>query len=136
MTHCEQSTLIDADGITITPSDQPWSGEVPLFPKDMTPREMSATSPADLQSLATQESLDDEIGVPFTGKEQAAISSWLDRIYDVDPSMAAELAQECLIIKARGGTLDDMIDFIKRTLSSSIGTEDSTHGAAPQNSVC
>lgn len=67
--------------------------------------------------MATNEILD-EADIHFTQEEKVTLSKFIDPIAAVDKLMASELAQECLLIKGRNGTLSDMIQLIEASLTA------------------
>ena len=104
-------THADRDNVVIS-----YGLQTALFPRNIPSREIARHSPDELQSMATNEML--EANIHFTQEEQAILSKFIDPIADVDKLMASELAQECLLIKGRNGTLSDMIQFIEASLTA------------------
>ena len=114
----EQLAFVKDDGITLADGNTVTSHsfQTALFPRNIPPREITQLSPDKLQFMATNEMLD-EADIHFTQEEQATLSKFIDPIADVDKLMASELAQECLLIKGRNGTLSDMIQLIEASLT-------------------
>ena len=115
----EQLAFVKSDGITLADCDNvvtSYGLQTALFPRNIPPREIVRHSPDELQSMATNEML--EANIHFTQEEQAILSKFIDPIADVDKLMASELAQECLLIKGRNGTLSDMIQLIEASLTA------------------
>ena len=116
----EQLAFVKDDGITLADCDNvvtSYGLQTALFPRNIPPREIVRHSPDELQFMATNEMLD-EANIHFTQEEQATLSKFIDPIADVDKLMASELAQECLLIKGRNGTLRDMIQLIEASLAA------------------
>jgi hypothetical protein len=114
----EQLAFVKDDGITLADGNTVTSHsfQTALFPRNIPSREITQLSPDELQFMATNEMLD-EADIHFTQEEQATLSKFIDPIADVDKLMASELAQECLLIKGRNGTLSDMIQLIEASLT-------------------
>lgn len=115
----EQLAFVKSDGITLADCDNvviSYGLQTALFPRNIPSREIARHSPDELQSMATNEML--EANIHFTQEEQAILSKFIDPIADVDKLMASELTQECLLIKGRHGTLSDMIQLIKASLTA------------------
>lgn len=102
----------DCDNVIIS-----YGLQTALFPRNIPSCEIARHSPDELQFMATNEMLD-EANIHFTQEEQATLSKFIDPIADVDKLMASELAQECLLIKGRNGTLNDMIQLIEASLTA------------------
>lgn len=116
----EQLAFVKSDGITLADRDNvvtSYGLQTALFPRNIPSREIAQHSPDELQFMATNEMLD-EANIHFTQEEQATLSKFIDPIADVDKLMASELAQECLLIKGRNGTLSDMIQLIEASLAA------------------
>lgn len=115
----EQLAFVKDDGITLADGNTitSHSFQTALFPRNIPAREIARHSPDELQSMATNEILN-EANIHFTQKEQATLSKFIDPIADVDKLMASELTQECLLIKGRNGTLSDMIQLIEASLTA------------------
>lgn len=114
----EQLAFVKDDGITLADGNTVTSHsfQTALFPRNIPSREITQLSPDELQSMATNEML--EANIHFTQEEQATLSKFIDPIAAVDKLMASELAQECLLIKGRNGTLGDMIQLIEVSLTA------------------
>jgi hypothetical protein len=115
----EQLAFVKDDSITHADCDNiitSYGLQTALFPRNIPSREIARHSPDELQSMATNEML--EANIHFTQEEQAILSKFIDPIADVDKLMASELAQECLLIKGRNGTLSDMIQLIEASLTA------------------
>ena len=116
----EQLAFVKSDGITLADCDNvvtSYGLQTALFPRNIPAREIARHSPDELQFMATNEILD-EADIHFTREEKVALSKFIDPIADVDKLMASELAQECLLIKGRNGTLSDMIQLIEASLTA------------------
>lgn len=116
----EQLAFVKSDGITLADRDNvvtSYGLQTALFPRNIPSREIARHSPDELQFMATNEMLD-EANIHFTQEEQATLSKFIDPIADVDKLMASELAQECLLIKGRNGTLSDMVQLIETSLTA------------------
>ena len=116
----EQLAFVKDDGITLADCDNvvtSYGLQTALFPRNIPSREIAWHSSDKLQFMATNEMLD-EANIHFTQEEQATLSKFIDPIADVDKLMASELAQECLLIKGRNGTLGDMIQLIEVSLTA------------------
>lgn len=115
----EQLAFVKDDGITLADGNTVTSHsfQTALFPRNIPSREITQLSPDELQSMATNEILD-EADIHFTQKEKVTLSKFIDPIADVDKLMASELTQECLLIKREQGTLSDMIQLIEATLAA------------------
>ena len=115
----EQLAFVKDDGITLADGNTVTSHsfQTALFPRNIPSREITQLSPDELQSMATNEMLD-EANIHFTQEEQATLSKFIDPIAAVDKLMASELTQECLLIKREQGTLSDMIQLIEATLAA------------------
>jgi len=116
----EQLAFVKSDGITLADCDNvvtSYGLQTALFPRNIPSREIARHLPDKLQFMATNEMLD-EANIHFTQEEQATLSKFIDPIADVDKLMASELAQECLLIKGRNGTLSDMIQLIEASLTA------------------
>lgn len=126
----EQLAFVKSDGITLADCDNvvtSYGLQTALFPRNIPSCEIARHSPDELQSMATNEMLN-EANIHFTQEEQATLSKFIDPIAAVDKLMASELTQECLLIKGRHGTLSDMIQLIEVSLTadSKAGTNIST----------
>ena len=104
-------THADRDNVVIS-----YGLQTALFPRNIPSREIARHSPDELQSMATNEML--EANIHFTQEEQVTLSKFINPIADVDKLMASELTQECLLIKGRNGTLNDMIQLIEASLTA------------------
>ena len=116
----EQLAFVKSDGITLADCDNvvtSYGLQTALFPRNIPSREITQLSPDELQFMATNEMLD-EANIHFTQEEKVTLSRFIDPIADVDKLMASELAQECLLIKGRNGTLSDMIQLIEASLAA------------------
>ena len=116
----EQLAFVKDDSITHADCDNvvtSYGLQTALFPRNIPSCEIARHSPDKLQSMATNEMLN-EANIHFTQEEQATLSKFIDPIADVDKLMASELAQECLLIKGRNGTLSDMIQLIEASLTA------------------
>ena len=116
----EQFAFIKDNGITFADCDNvvtSYGLQTALFPRNIPSREIARHSPDELQSMATNEMLD-EANIHLTQEEQATLSKFIDPIAAVDKLMASELTQECLLIKGRNGTLGDMIQLIEVSLTA------------------
>lgn len=115
----EQLAFVKDDGITLADGNTVTSHsfQTALFPRNIPSREITQLSPDELQSMATNEMLN-EANIHFTQEEQATLSKFIDPIAAVDKLMASELTQECLLIKGRNGTLSDMIQLIEASLTA------------------
>lgn len=115
----EQLAFVKDDGITLADGNTVTSHsfQTALFPRNIPSREITQLSPDELQSMATNEMLD-EANIHFTQKEKVTLSKFIDPIAAVDKLMASELTQECLLIKREQGTLSDMIQLIEATLAA------------------
>lgn len=105
-------THADRDNVVIS-----YGLQTALFPRNIPSREIARHSPDELQSMATNEMLD-EANIHFTQEEQVILSKFIDPIAAVDELMASELTQECLLVKGRNGTLSDMIQLIEASLTA------------------
>ena len=106
ITHADCDNIITSYGL-----------QTALFPRNIPSREIARHSPDELQSMATNEMLN-EANIHFTQEEQATLSKFIDPIAAIDKLMASELTQECLLIKGRNGTLSDMIQLIEASLTA------------------
>lgn len=116
----EQFAFVKSGDITLTGSNNTaitHGFQTALFPRNIPSREIARHSPDELQSMATNEMLD-EANIHLTQEEQATLSKFIDPIAAVDKLMASELTQECLLIKGRNGTLGDMIQLIEASLTA------------------
>lgn len=115
----EQLAFVKDDGITLADGNTVTSHsfQTALFPRNIPSREITQLSPDELQSMATNEMLN-EANIHFTQKEKVTLSKFIDPIAAVDKLMASELTQECLLIKGRNGTLSDMIQLIEASLTA------------------
>lgn len=115
----EQLAFVKDDGITLADGNTVTSHsfQTALFPRNIPSREITQLSPDELQSMATNEMLN-EANIHFTQKEKVTLSKFIDPIAAVDKLMASELTQECLLIKREQGTLSDMIQLIEATLAA------------------
>ena len=116
----EQLAFVKSDGITLADCDNvvtSYGLQTALFPRNIPSRDIARHSPDKLQFMATNEMLD-EANIHFTQEEQATLSKFINPIAAVDKLMASELAQECLLIKGRNGTLSDMIQLIETSLTA------------------
>ena len=116
----EQLAFVKDDSITHADCDNvvtSYGLQTALFPRNIPSCEIARHSPDKLQSMATNEMLD-EANIHFTQEEQATLSKFIDPIAAVDKLMASELTQECLLIKGRNGTLGDMIQLIEVSLTA------------------
>ncbi len=115
----EQLAFVKDDSITHADRDNvviSYGLQTALFPRNIPSREIARHSPDELQSMATNEML--EANIHFTQEEQVTLSKFINPIADVDKLMASELTQECLLIKGRNGTLNDMIQLIEASLTA------------------
>ena len=116
----EQFAFVKSDGITLADCDNvvtSYGLQTALFPRNIFSHEIARHSSDTLQSMATNEMLD-EANIHLTQEEQATLSKFIDPIAAVDKLMASELTQECLLIKGRNGTLGDMIQLIEASLTA------------------